>query len=194
LLINKELVKIARELSSQINSDGNKIRTYISEISLLTRGFMRSLAAILQQGAIVLIDYGFTHKEYYHSQRNRGTLMCHYRHRTHDDPFYFPGLQDITSHVDFSAVTEAATGAGLELLGYTSQAHFLINCGITEILARIPAENTDNYLPLANQLQKLVSPTEMGELFKVIAFGKDIQQPLVGFSSGDKGRQLKREA
>jgi SAM-dependent MidA family methyltransferase len=120
--------------------------------------------------------------------------MCHYRHHAHDDPFYFPGLQDITSHVDFSAIAEAATGAGLELLGYVSQAHFLINCGITEILARIPAENTGDFLPMANQLQKLVSPAEMGELFKVIAFGKDIQQPLVGFISGDRSGLLKKEA
>ncbi len=194
LLNNRELFKVARELSSQINSDGDNVGTYVSEIGLSTRGFMRSLAGILQQGAIVLIDYGFGYNEYYHSQRNRGTLMCHYRHHAHDDPFYFPGLQDITSHVDFSAIAEAATGAGLELLGYASQAHFLINCGITEILARIPAENTGDFLPIANQLQKLVSPAEMGELFKVIAFGKDIQQPLVGFTSGEKSGLLKKEA
>jgi len=194
LLVNKELFKVARELSSQINSNGENVGTYVSEISLSTRGFMRGLAGVLQQGAIVLIDYGFGYNEYYHSQRNRGTLICHYRHHVHDDPFYFPGLQDITSHVDFSAIAEVATGAGLELLGYTSQAHFLINCGITEILARIPAENVGDFLPMANQLQKLVSPAEMGELFKVIVFGKNIQQPLVGFASGDKSRQLKKEA
>ncbi|TDI78278.1 MAG: class I SAM-dependent methyltransferase [Betaproteobacteria bacterium] len=190
ILVNRELFKVARELSPQINSDGENVGTYVSEISLSTRRFMRSLAGILQQGAIVLIDYGFGYSEYYHSQRNRGTLMCHYRHHAHEDPFYFPGLQDITSHVDFSAIAQVATAEGLELLGYTSQAHFLINCGITEILARIPAENAGDFLPLANQLQKLVSPAEMGELFKVIVFGKNIQQPLVGFTSGDKSRQL----
>ena len=190
ILVNRELFKVARELSPQINSDGENVGTYVSEISLSTRRFMRSLAGILQQGAIVLIDYGFGYSEYYHSQRNRGTLMCHYRHHAHEDPFYFPGLQDITSHVNFSAIAEVATAAGLELLGYTSQAHFLINCGITEILARIPAENASDFLPMANQLQKLVSPAEMGELFKVIVFGKNIQQPLVGFTSGDKSRQL----
>lgn len=190
ILVNRELFKVARELSPQINSDGENVGTYVSEISLSIRRFMRSLAGILQQGAIVLIDYGFGYSEYYHSQRNRGTLMCHYRHHAHEDPFYFPGLQDITSHVDFSAIAQVATAEGLELLGYTSQAHFLINCGITEILARIPAENAGDFLPLANQLQKLVSPAEMGELFKVIVFGKNIQQPLVGFTSGDKSRQL----
>ena len=139
----------------------------------------------------MLIDYGFGRNEYYHYQRSRGTLMCHYRHHAHDDPFYFPGLQDITSHVDFTAITDVATGEGLELLGYASQAQFLINCGITEILAQIPVENTGDYLPMSNQVQKLVSPAEMGELFKVIALGKDTQQSLIGFSNGDKSFLLK---
>ena len=151
---------------------------------------LRGNAGVLQQGAIVLIDYGFGRSEYYHPQRNQGTLMCHIRHHAHDDPFYLPGLQDITSHVDFSAVAAATS---LELLGYTTQAHFLINCGITDILAQTPAENSSDYLPLANQLQKLVSPAEMGELFKVIALGKsgkNMRQPLAGFVSGDKSRLL----
>lgn len=190
-----ELFEAARELTPWIASGSNgdsvnDVSEYISEIGLAARGFMVSLAKILQQGAIVLIDYGFGRGEYYHPQRNLGTLMCHYRHLAHDNPFYLPGLQDITSHVDFSAVAEAATKAGLELLGYTTQAHFLINCGITESLARIPAESVKEYLPLANQLQKLVSPAEMGELFKAVAFGKNISQPLIGFTHGDKSRLL----
>ena len=154
---------------------------------------MRSIANILEKGAVVLIDYGFGRDEYYHEQRNRGTMMCHYRHHAHDDPFYFPGLQDITSHVDFTAITDVAVGEGLELLGYTSQAQFLINCGITEILSRIPVENTSDYLPMANQMQKLVSPAEMGELFKVIALGKDNQQSLIGFENGDKSFLLEKD-
>jgi SAM-dependent MidA family methyltransferase len=185
-LVDGELLAAARALN--LRTDPGK--DYISEINLAARGFMRSLAGVLRQGAIVLIDYGFGRSEYYHSQRDQGTLMCHYRHHAHDDPFYLPGLQDITSHVDFSALTEVAIDAGLELRGYTTQAHFLINCGITEILAQTPAENAGAYLPLANQLQKLVSPAEMGELFKVIAFGKNIRQPLAGFVSGDKSRLL----
>jgi SAM-dependent MidA family methyltransferase len=116
--------------------------------------------------------------------------MCHYRHHAHDDPFYLPGLQDITSHVDFSAVTEAAENTELLLSGYTTQAFFLINCGITEILAQTSAENMNQYLPQANQLQKLISPAEMGELFKVIAFSKHFPEPLIGFSTGDKSRLL----
>lgn len=188
------LFEVARELNPSIDPGSgdasHDLGNYVSEISLATRGFMRALAHILQQGAVVLIDYGFGRSEYYHPQRNRGTVMCHYRHHAHDDPFYLPGLQDITSHVDFSAIAEAATDAGLELLGYTTQANFLINCGITEILARTSAENVMDYLPLANQLQKLASPAEMGELFKVIALGKNIRQPLVGFARGDKSRML----
>ena len=151
---------------------------------------MLSLGDILRRGMILLIDYGFGRDEYYHPQRNRGTLMCHYRHRVHDNPFYLPGLQDITSHVDFSAVADAAKNAGFDLLGYINQAYFLINCGITGILAQTPAKNAQDYLPLANQVQKLVSPAEMGELFKVIALGKNVRQPLSGFISGDKSRML----
>ncbi len=188
-LIEGELFEAARELNLQLES-GSNVGVYVSEISLAARRFMLSLANILQQGAILLIDYGFGSGEYYHPQRDRGTMMCHYRHQVHDDPFYLPGLQDITSHVDFSAVTEAAANAELDLLGYTTQAYFLLNCGITESLAQTSAENAREYLPLANQLQKLVSPAEMGELFKAIAFGKNISQPLIGFSKGDKSRLL----
>ena len=192
------LFEIARELNPQVDGAygdvsrglGHDIGEYVSEINLSASHFMRSLAAVLQRGAIVLIDYGFGRNEYYHPQRASGTLMCHYRHLAHNDPFYLPGLQDITSHVDFSSVASAAIDSGLGLRGYTTQAYFLINCGVTEILAQTRVENTKDYLPLANQLQKLVSPAEMGELFKVIAFGKNIHQSLIGFSSGDKSRML----
>jgi SAM-dependent MidA family methyltransferase len=189
---NQELYKIARELMCQVNPDNDATATYpyISEINLAARRFIRSLADVIQQGVILLVDYGFGRNEYYHPQRNQGTLMCHYRHHAHDDPFYLPGLQDITSHVDFSAVTEAAENTELLLSGYTTQAFFLINCGITEILAQTSAENMNQYLPQANQLQKLISPAEMGELFKVIAFSKHFPEPLIGFSTGDKSRLL----
>jgi SAM-dependent MidA family methyltransferase len=163
---------------------------YVSEINLAARHFMSSLAGILKTGAILLIDYGFGHDEYYHPQRNRGTLMCHYRHYAHDDPFYLPGLQDITSHVGFSAIAEAAGKAGLDMLGYTSQARFLINCDITGLLAQTPAANAKEYLPLASQVQKLLSPAEMGDLFKVVAFGRNLSTRLTGFTSGDKSRML----
>jgi SAM-dependent MidA family methyltransferase len=163
---------------------------YVSELGLAVRALVRELAARLECGALLFIDYGFGRREYYHPQRSRGTLMCHYRHRAHDDPLRWPGLQDITSHVDFSAVAEAGADGGLQLLGYTPQAQFLVNCGITDQLARTPADDAAAYLPQASAAQKLLSPAEMGELFKVIALGRGIDAPLRGFSNGNKTRLL----
>ncbi len=162
----------------------------LSEISLAARGLVSSLSERLRQGVLLFIDYGFGAREYYHEQRVCGTLMCHYRHHAHDDPFFLPGLQDITAHVDFTAAAEAAIDAGLHLYGYTTQAHFLINCGITDLLAQTDPESVRDYLPLSAQLQKLTSPAEMGELFKVIALGKGVGAPLCGFVAGDKSRFL----
>jgi SAM-dependent MidA family methyltransferase len=163
---------------------------YLSEISLAARGLVASLCERLQQGVLLFIDYGFGAGEYYHPQRSQGTLMCHYRHHAHDDPFFLPGLQDITAHVDFTAAAECAIDSGAHLLGYTTQAHFLINCGIADFLAESDPENLRDYLPLSTQLQKLTSPAEMGELFKVIALGKGIEEPLRGFARGDQSRLL----
>ena len=163
---------------------------YVSEICLAARGLIQSLAGRLQNGALLFIDYGFGAREFYHAQRNKGTLMCHYRHHAHDDPFYLPGLQDITAHVDFTDVAEAGIDAGLSLIGYTNQAFFLINGGITELLAQHDPEQLRDYLPLSAQLQKLTSPAEMGDLFKVIALGKGMDASLSGFSRGDLSRAL----
>jgi SAM-dependent MidA family methyltransferase len=163
---------------------------YTTEINLAARAFMRMLASHLERGVIVLIDYGFPAREYYHPQRASGTLMCHYRQHAHDDPLRLVGLQDITAHVDFSAIADAALQSGLDLLGYANQAQFLINCGITEVLAATPADNIAAYAPLSAQAQKLTSPAEMGELFKVIALGKNHRVPLTGFTSGNKQRLL----
>lgn len=163
---------------------------FVSEIGLAARAFVSTLAPILERGVVLLVDYGFAEREYYHPQRSAGTLMCHYRNQAHDDPFFLPGLQDITTHIDFSAVADSGVASGLELLGYTTQANFLINCGITDLLAQTPAEDALNYLPLSKAAQKLLSPSEMGELFKVIALGKGRGSPLIGFRSGDKSRLL----
>jgi SAM-dependent MidA family methyltransferase len=161
-----------------------------SEVALAARGFLRTLAGVLEKGVALFVDYGFPRKEYYHPQRRDGTLMCHYRHHAHADPFFLPGLQDITSHVDFSAVASAARDAGLELAGYTSQAQFLINCGITEVMSRTPAEDQEKFLPLANQANRLMSPAEMGELFKAIALARGFGAPLEGFREGDRRQAL----
>jgi SAM-dependent MidA family methyltransferase len=163
---------------------------YQTELQLVARGFVRSLAQAMARGVILLVDYGFPAREYYHAQRAEGTLMCHYRHRAHANPFFLPGLQDITSHIDFSAVARAGEAAGLELLGYTGQAQFLINCGITDILLRTPPDDIVAYAPQAAAAQHLLSPSEMGELFKVIAFGKEYAGPLMGFASGDRRHAL----
>jgi SAM-dependent MidA family methyltransferase len=163
---------------------------YLSEICLAAPAWVDAWAGILRRGALLLIDYGFPRREYYHPQRAAGTLMCHYRHYAHGEPFYLPGLQDITAHVDFTAIVEAGCAAGLDLLGYTTQAAFLFNCGLTEVLARTPADDAARYLPLANAAQKLISPAEMGELFKVIALGKGLTEPLLGFLHGDRSATL----
>jgi len=163
---------------------------YLAEIGLAAAAWTASWAEILGCGALLLIDYGFPRREFYHPQRGEGTLMCHYRHHAHTDPFYLPGLQDITAHVDFTAIAEAGTEAGLDFLGYTTQAAFLFNCGLTDVLARTPADDPRRYLPQANAAQKLISPAEMGELFKVIALGRGIDIPLQGFITGDRSGTL----
>ena len=163
---------------------------YVSEISLVAPALVRSLSAALRKGALLLIDYGFGRREYYHPQRALGTLMCHYRHRAHDDSFFLPGLQDLTAHVDFTVVAEAGIDTGLKLLGYTTQAQFLVNSGITQLLEQQSGDATTSRFALTAGVQKLLSPAEMGELFKVIALGRGIEGPLIGFASGDKSRLL----
>jgi SAM-dependent MidA family methyltransferase len=163
---------------------------YVSEINLQGAAWMRHLAERLERGAVFVIDYGFPRREYYHPQRAAGTLMCHHRHRAHADPFARPGEEDISAHVDFSGLAGAATAAGAQLLGYASLAQFLVNCGITEVLAEANAENALVYAPIAAQAQKLLSPAEMGELFKVLAVGRGVAQPLLGFTHGERSATL----
>ncbi len=159
---------------------------YLSEISLATDALIASLAQSLAHGLILLIDYGFVAAEYYHPQRDMGTLRAHYRHHALDDPFYLPGLCDLTAHVDFSAVARAGMAAGLAVAGYTSQASFLLNSGLTERLMQTSPDDAAAYLPQANAVQRLVSPAEMGELFKVIGLSKGSVTPLAGFARGDR--------
>jgi SAM-dependent MidA family methyltransferase len=163
---------------------------YLTEFAPRADALVRALAERLGRGAMFFIDYGFGRREYYHPQRDRGTLVCHYRHRMHDDPLVLPGLQDITAHVDFTSVAEAGVAAGLRLAGYTNQAHFLVNCGIAELLSQVSPAHASIYLPLVSQAQKLMSPSEMGELFKVVALTRGVDAPLLGFSPGDLSRQL----
>ena len=152
---------------------------YLTEVHPVAVGFMSSLARMLGagKGAAILFDYGFPAHEYYVDDRTGGTLMCHYRHHAHPDPFYLPGLQDITAHVDFTAMALAAQDAGLDVLAYMSQAAFLLGAGIGELLLRTDPADVMRYLPQANAVQKLVSPAEMGELFKVLVVGKGVELP-----------------
>jgi SAM-dependent MidA family methyltransferase len=170
---------------------------YVTEVHLAANAFLETLARMLkvgdgnevQRGAAILVDYGFPAAEYYLSQRSTGTLMCHYRHHAHDDPFYLPGLQDITAHVNFTAVARSAIHAGLDVLAYASQAAFLLQAGIGDLLMRTPVEIQAAYLPQANAMQKLVSPAEMGELFKVIVLGSGVHLPDV-LSACDRSERL----
>jgi SAM-dependent MidA family methyltransferase len=162
---------------------------YVSEVSPIARAWTAEWGRRLQHGAMILIDYGLPRHEYYHPQRSGGTLRCHYRHRSHDNPFWWPGLSDITTHVDFTAAAEAAHGAGLDVLGYTTQATFLMNCGIGELLAARQAEGGDAAKALG-AVQVLLAPGEMGELFKVLACGRGVDAPLIGLQRGDRTHAL----
>lgn len=167
------------QLERQVPEHEHMLEGYVTELHPVGAGFMGSLATMFAggRGAAILLDYGFPAHEYYLDQRLGGTLMCHYRHHAHPDPFYLPGLQDITAHVDFTAMALAAQDAGLPVLGYMSQAAFLLGAGIGELLLEYDPEQAISYLPHSKAVQKLVSPAEMGELFKVLIVGKDVQLP-----------------
>jgi len=167
------------QLQRQVPENEHMLEGYVTELHPVGAGFMGSLATMFAggRGAAILLDYGFPAHEYYLDQRLGGTLMCHYRHHAHPDPFYLPGLQDITAHVDFTAMALAAQDAGLPVLGYMSQAAFLLGAGIGELLLEYDPEQAISYLPHSKAVQKLVSPAEMGELFKVLIVGKDVQLP-----------------
>ncbi len=159
---------------------------YVSELNLAGRAWVAEWAARLDKGAMLLVDYGYPRAEYYLPSRSTGTLLCYFRHHAHGDPFMWPGLNDITAFVDFTAIAEAGFEAGLDVLGYTDQANLLFNCGVLDCLARRAPEESTDYIRAAKALQRLTGPHEMGELFKVIALGRGISQPLIGFLRGDR--------
>ncbi len=163
---------------------------YASEINLGLAPWIWELGARLARGLILLIDYGYPRREYYHPQRATGTLMCHYRHRAHPDPLILTGLQDITAFVDFTAVAEAGVAAGLDVMGYTTQAHFLLGCGLDALLASSDLEDSRSHLELTRQAKVLMLPGEMGERFKAIALARGIEVPLVGFALQDHRHRL----
>lgn len=162
---------------------------YTSEVNLGLAPWFTSLAELLDRGAVLLVDYGYPRREYYHPQRAEGTLLCHYRHRAHGDPFLWPGLQDITASVDFTAAAEAAHEAGLAVAGYTTQAHFLLCLGLTELYAEAVRVEPQRELEFSGQVKRLTLPGEMGERFKVLALTRAIETSLQGFAlSNQLGR------
>jgi len=156
---------------------------YLTEVNLAAEALVRSVAAALGNGLALFIDYGYAQNEYYHPQRSMGTLRCHYRHRFHNDPFFLPGLQDITAHVDFTAMARAAQSADAEIMGFTTQAHFLISCGLAVLLADGDPNMTLSRVKTTSAVHRLVSPSEMGDLFKVLGIGRGVDPPLLGFQS-----------
>jgi SAM-dependent MidA family methyltransferase len=158
---------------------------YRSEIQLLLTPWLYEITERLERGLALFIDYGYPRREYYLPQRRDGTLMCHYRHRAHGDAFFWPGLQDITAWVDFTALAEAADACGLEVLGYASQAMFLLGCGLDQVMAAETANHSGNGLALSAEARQLTLPGMMGERFQVMALGRGLQQAGEGDPDGD---------
>jgi len=158
---------------------------YVSEISLELGPWMAALAGSLARGVMLFVDYGLPRREYYAAERSDGTLLCHFRHRFHEDPFARPGLQDITAWVDFTAAAEAACSAGLDVAGYTTQAHFLIGTGLAELLAEGADPGAVQRVSRSRQAMLLTLPGEMGERFKAIALARGYDAPLRGFAGRD---------
>ena len=162
---------------------------YVSEMCHSIYGWIRSLVNCLDQALILLVDYGYPGREYYHPERRQGTLRCHYQQFAHDDPFRFPGIQDITAHVDFTAVAEAALAEQLQLYGFTNLAGFILSTGIIETVD-MQSFTIEQQMRLSNELKRLTLPSEMGEVFKVMALSRDIDVPLSGFRLQDARHRL----
>jgi SAM-dependent MidA family methyltransferase len=173
-----DLVKAVEKIEQVVGplADG-----YISEVNLQIRPWLAALDQAMEKGVVLLIDYVHERAVYYHPQRNRGTLRCHFRHQVFDDPLQLPGLMDITAHVDFTAVAEAGEAVGLELLGYDNQANFMLGCGIDGLLSEVAQEQ---YLEQVQGVKRLLMPEGLGESFKVMALGKGFKGELAAFRCG----------
>lgn len=163
---------------------------YSSEINPAAEALIEDVGQRMTAGALLVIDYGFPQLEFYHVQRSDGTWMGHYRHHAHSDPFLWPGLSDLTAHVDFTAIALAGERAGLQVAGYAPQAAFLLGCGILDRLRECGDPKSMTYLREAVAVQKLTSPAEMGELFKVLALAKSEAIAWPGFAVADRSHRL----
>jgi len=162
---------------------------YLSEVNFMAEDWIRTLGKKLQRGVVLLIDYGYARNAYYHAQRSSGTLMCHYQHRAHPDPLILPGLQDITAHIDFTAMADAALEGDMEVVGFTTQGHFLLNMGVLELAAASDLTESQR-LAMNNEIRQLTLETEMGEQFKVMACSKHLDSRVPGFEHNDLRHQL----
>jgi SAM-dependent MidA family methyltransferase len=178
-------LKLQSKLETIQRDHGPLPEQYCSEVNLMLPEWLSSISAHLRTGIMLWIDYGYPRASYYHPSRSSGTLMCYYRHHAHSDPFLYPGLQDITAHVDFTALAEAGISAGFELSGYISQAMFLINCGLEQIIQTTKLDISEQ-----TKLKKLISPQQMGENFKVMALSRNISLDLLGFTYMDERHRL----
>ena len=163
---------------------------YCSELNPALAAWLAGLHNALSRGVVLLIDYGYVLREYYLDERSSGTLICHYQHRAHADPLWYPGLQDITAFVDFSSVAHAADEAGFDICGYTTQAMFLMACGLGDLHQSMVSDDPRRQIALAQQIKTLTLPSEMGERFKVMALGKKVGLELIGFSMQDYRNRL----
>jgi SAM-dependent MidA family methyltransferase len=163
---------------------------YLAEDAIHIKSWINKISESISKGVVIIIDYGFNHSEYFHEQRSQGTLMCHFKHHAHDNPLIQVGIQDITSHVNFSYVAREASSKGLHINGFISQANFLINCGILELLEKVNIEDSVLYMKSVSEIQKLLSPSEMGDLFKVMTIEKNIDINLVGLKNNNKVKTL----
>lgn len=163
---------------------------YEVEINSVSAAWVKSIGQMLQRGLVLLVDYGYVAREYYLPERSAGTLRCHYRHFAHGDPIFLPGLQDITCHVDFTSVAEAADQCGLDVAGFSSQGAFLLSLGLLDIAGDGYGEDDKHNAALAREVMSLTGPNTMGESFKVMALGRGITNDLAGFSMHDHRRRL----
>ncbi len=163
---------------------------YVTEVGSVANRWLADISARLQRGVILLIDYGYDADNYYHPQRDHGTLACYYRHRVHDNPLLWPGLQDISVHVEFSSLARTARAAGLDCLGYSTQAGFLLGAGILDRLQHFQHQDSAHYLALSNEVKRLTLGSEMGELVKILALGRNHNAPLFALDFADQRSRL----
>ena len=184
---NPRIVKRVEELRQQTSM--SEAAVFHSELNFIAEDWLKSLAEHLSSAVVLLIDYGYPRSAYYHAQRSMGTLMCHYQHRAHSDPLVLAGIQDITAHIDFTAIADAALEADMEIRGFATQAHFLLNLGLLDMLDTDKTASTQEelieFLKTSGEVKRLTLPGEMGETFKVMALAKNYDGNMLGFDQYD---------